>query len=335
MLQIGYGAAMTDLSTTYMGLSLANPIIAGSSGLTGTAKGVQEAEAGGAAAVVLKSIFEEEIASEYAEVLAEAKAKGMSLESYDYYDYEIRGDRIAAYKDLVREAKTSVSIPVIASVNCTYSREWTSFAKELERAGADGLELNMFFLPSDLKRSSEEREREYFAVVERVRKEVRIPVALKVSPYFSTLAQMIQKLSKTGVSALVLFNRFYSIDFDVETLAVTAANALSTPAEIAAPLRWIALMSNRVGCDLAASTGIHDGTAVIKQLLAGARAVQTVSSLYKNGVGAIRAMLVELEAWMDRHGFKAIADFRGKMSQAASEDPAVYERVQFMKQYGA
>jgi dihydroorotate dehydrogenase (fumarate) len=146
---------------------------------------------------------------------------------------------------------------------------------------------------------------------------------------------MIQKLSKTGISALVLFNRFYSIDFDVEKLVVTAANALSTPAEIATPLRWIALMANRVGCDLAASTGIHDGAAVVKGLLAGARAVQTASALYKNGAGAVRGMLAELENWMDRHGFKAIADFRGKMSQAASEDPAVYERVQFMKQYGA
>ena len=333
--QSWYGARMTDLSTTYMGLHLAGPIIVGSSGLTGSVKGVREAEAGGAAAVVLKSIFEEEIAAEYADALTEAKAKGMSLESYDYYDYEIRGNRIAEYTDLVRESKKSLSIPVIASVNCTYSREWTSFAKELERAGADGLELNMFFLPSDLARSSEEREREYFAIVEKVRKEIRIPVALKISPYFSTLAQMITRLSKTGVSALVLFNRFSSIDFDVEKLAVTAAGSLSTPAEIALPLRWVAIMANRVSCDLAASTGIHDGTAVVKALLAGAKAVQAVSTLYTAGPGAIRAMLKDVEAWMDRHGFKTIADFRGRMSQAASENPAIYERVQFMKQYGS
>lgn len=325
---------MTDLSTTYMGLHLSGPIILGSSGLTGSVAGLREAEAGGAAAVVLKSIFEEEIAAEYADALTDAKARGMSLESYDYYDYEIRGNRIAEYKDLVRESKKSLSIPVIASVNCTYSREWTVFAKELERAGADGLELNMFFLPSDLARSSEEREKEYFAIVERVVKDLHIPVALKISPYFSTLAQMITRLSRTGVSALVLFNRFFNIDFDVEKLAVTAGGSLSAPSEIALPLRWVALMANRVSCDLAASTGIHDGAAVIKALLAGAKAVQTVSAVYRNGAGSIRGMLTELEAWMERHGFKTLADFRGRMSQAASENPAIYERVQFMKRDG-
>jgi dihydroorotate dehydrogenase (fumarate) len=325
---------MPDLSTTYMGLKLKNPIIVGSSGLTSTVKGVEDAAEGGAAAVVLKSIFEEEIAAEYEGVLAEAKAKGMSLESYDYYDYEVRGDRIASYVDLVRQAKKRLVIPVLASINCTYSHEWASFARELESAGADGLELNMFFLPSDLKRSAEEREREYFLVIERVLKQVRIPVALKISTYFSTLAQMIGRLSRTGVRALVLFNRFYSIDFDIEKLTVTGANTLSTPSEMAAPLRWIALMAKRVDCDLAASTGVHDGKGLVKQLLAGAKAVQTVSSLYKNGAGHIAVMLRELEDWMSRHGFRAIPDFRGKMSQAESEDPAVYERVQFMKHFG-
>jgi dihydroorotate dehydrogenase (fumarate) len=325
---------MQDLSTTYMGLKLKNPLIAGSSGLTGTLQGVIDAEEGGAAAVVLKSIFEEEIAAEYEGVLTEAKEKGLSLESYDYYDYEVRGDRIESTVELVREAKSRLAIPVLASINCTYSHEWASFAKELESAGADGLELNMFFLPSDLKRSAEEREREYLLVIERVLKQVRIPVALKISTYFSTLAQMIGRLSRTGVKALVLFNRFYSIDFDVEKLTVTGANTLSAPSEMAASLRWIALMAKRVDCDLAASTGVHDGKGLVKQLLAGAKAVQTVSSLYKNGAGHIAVMLRELEDWMSRHGFRAIPDFRGKMSQAESEDPAVYERVQFMKHFG-
>ena len=325
---------MPDLSTTYMGLKLKNPLIAGSSGLTDTVKGVKEAEFGGVGAVVLKSIFEEEIAAEYEGALAEAKGKGLSLESYDYYDYQVRGDRIAEYVDLVRQAKKGVTIPVIASVNCSYSHEWAAFAKELEAAGADGLELNMFFLPSDLKRSAEEREKEYFAVIERVLVQVRIPVALKISSYFSTLAQTIRRLSATGVKALVLFNRFYSIDFDIESLAVTGANMLSTPSEMAASLRWVALMARRVDCDLAASTGVHDGTSLVKQLLAGAKTVHVASTLYKNGTGHAAVMLGELGDWMGRHGFKTLADFRGKMSQAASEDPAVYERVQFMKHYG-
>lgn len=325
---------MPDVSATYMGLHLKNPLIAGSSGLTGTLSSLQALQAGGVAAVVLKSIFEEEIAAEYADVLAKARQKGMSLESYDYYDYQIRGERVAWYVELVRQAKRNLSIPVIASVNCTYSHEWASFARDLEAAGADGLELNMFFLPSDLKRSSEERERDYFLIIERVLKEVHVPVALKISPYFSTLAQMINRLSRTGIAALVLFNRFYSIDFDIEKMAVTASHTLSTGAELAAPLRWVALMSQRVGCDLAASTGVHDGAGLIKGLLAGAKAVQVVSSLYRNGPSNAIKMLEELGDWMDRHGYKALADFRGKMSQAESEDPAVYERVQFMKQFG-
>ena len=325
---------MPDLSTTYMGLRLQSPLIAGSSGLTGTVASLREVQAGGASAVVLKSIFEEEIAAEYGSVLQEAARKGMSLESYEYYDYQIRGERVANYVELVRQAKKELTIPVIASINCTYSHEWASFAGELEKAGADGLELNMFFLPSDLARSSEEREKEYFLIVDRVLKQVRIPVSLKISSYFSTLAQIIDRLSRTGVAALVLFNRFYSIDFDVEKMILTESNALSSASELATSLRWIALMSKRVHCDLAASTGVHDGVGLVKQLLAGAKAVQVVSSLYRNGSGQMGVMQRELSEWMDRHGYKTIADFRGKMSQAESGDPAAYERVQFMKHFG-
>jgi dihydroorotate dehydrogenase (fumarate) len=324
---------MPDLSTTYMGLRLKNPLIAGSSGLTGTPEGIRELQEGGVAAVVLKSIFEEEIAAEYDDAVSEAARKGMSLESYDYYDYEVRGAHVSQYVDFIRKAKAAASIPVIASVNCTYSHEWASFAKDIEGAGADGLELNMFFLPSDITRSSDEREKDYLQIVERVLKQVRIPVALKISSSFSTLAQMIGRLSKTGVAALVLFNRFYSIDFDIDKIAVTGTSGLSSPAELAGPLRWVALMSRRVGCDLAASTGVHDGVGLIKMLLAGAKAVQASSAFYKNGAGAARSMLDELSAWMDRHGFKALGDFRGRLSQAESVNPGVYERVQYMKHY--
>ena len=325
---------MPDLSTTYLGLALKNPVIVGSSGITASLDGLKTAEAGGAAAVVLKSIFEEEIAADYQEVLIAAKAKGMSLESYDYYDYEVRGNRVASAVELVRQAKAALRIPVIASVNCTYSHEWASFATELEQAGADALELNMFFLPSDLKRSSEEREREYFRIVERVLSQIRIPVALKISPYFSTLAQMVERLSRTGVAGIVLFNRFFAIDFDIEKLKVTSTNMLSDPVELALPLRWIALMARRVGCDLAGSTGVSDGKSVIKLILAGAKAVQVVSALQRLGPEHTAAICSEVDQWMGRHGYRTLSDFRGVMSQAASEDPAVYERVQYMKHFG-
>jgi dihydroorotate dehydrogenase (fumarate) len=325
---------MADLSTTYMGLALRNPIIVGSSGLTGSVKGVQELEGSGAGAVVLKSIFEEEIVYEMDDVLKEAAAKGLNMDQFDYYDYEIKGEKLDKYAALVRGCKQAVSIPVIASINCTFSHEWTYYAKNLQAAGADALELNMFFLPTDLSRSAEEMERAYFEVVAKVKKELSIPIALKISYYFSCLGSMIQKLSGQGIAALVLFNRFYSPDFDIEKLRVVPTNVYSTPGELPVSLRWVALMSQKVDCDLAASTGVHDGKAVIKQLLAGAQAVQVVSALYRNGKAHIRTMLEELEAWMNRHGYGRLEDFRGKMSQEKSANPALYERVQFMKYFG-
>ncbi len=326
---------MADLSTTYLGLHLKNPLIVGSSSLTARLAGIKEVEAAGAGAVVLKSIFEEEIAAEYESVLAEAKSKGYNPASYDYYDYEIRGGRLQSATELLRMAKKSVSIPVIASINCTYSHEWASFARQLEEAGADALELNMFFLPSDLKRSSEEREAEYLRVVEKVRANTRLPLALKISFYFTSLAQMVAKLSQTGVAGLVLFNRFAAIDFDIEKLSVIPASPLGGTADAALALRWIALTSKRVKCDMAASSGVYDGAGMAKMILAGARAVQGVSALYKNEGRAIGTILGDLAQWMDRKGFATIESFRGKLSQAASEDPAAYERVQFMKHFGA
>ena len=325
---------MVDLSAKYMGLQLRNPIIVGSSGLTGSVRSVKELEQCGAGAVVLKSIFEEEIVYEMDDVLKEAAAKGLRMEQFDYYDYELKGEKLDKYRELIQGCKEAVSIPVIASVNCTYSHEWTYYAKKIQAAGADGLELNMFFLPTDLSRSTEEIERAYFEIVEKVKKEVSIPIALKISYYFSSLGSMIQKVANQGISALVLFNRFYSPDFDIEKLRVIPTHVYSTPGELPISLRWVAIMSQKVSCDLAASTGVHDGEALIKQLLAGAKVVQVVSALYKNGKKHIRTMLDELEAWMNRHGYGRLDSFCGKMSQERSSDPAVYERVQFMKYFG-
>lgn len=325
---------MVDLSTEYLGLKLKNPLIAGSSGLSATAKGVREFEENGAAAVVLKSIFEEEIMYEYEDILREASQEGVNLDQFDYYDFELKSGKIKKYTDLIAECKKSVSIPVIASINCVYSHEWASFAKQLEEAGADALELNMFFLPSEFDRTTEEKEKAYFQIIEKVQKEVKIPIALKISYYFSNLGPMIQNLSNTGIAGLVLFNRFYSPDFDLEKLEVVSSNVFSNPSDVTISLRWIGIMSERVNCDLAASTGVHDGAALIKQILAGANAVQVVSALYKHGKGHIATMLETLEEWMKKKGFKSLSDFRGKLSQAKSSNPAVYERVQFMKYFG-
>jgi dihydroorotate dehydrogenase (fumarate) len=324
---------MADLTTQYLGLRLKNPIIAGSSGLSRTAKGVKALAENGAGAVVLKSIFEEEILFEYEDILKEAGKEGVNLDQFDYYDYELKSNKIEKYTHLIADSKNSVDIPVIASINCVYSHEWTSFAKQLQEAGADALELNMFFLPSEFDRTTEEKERAYFEIIEKVQKEISIPLSLKISYYFSNLGPMIQKLSETGIAGLVLFNRFYSPDFDIEKFEVPS-NVFSNPSDLAISLRWIAIMSERVNCDLAASTGVHDGVALIKQILAGADAVQVVSALYQQGKERIGSMLETLEEWMARKGFESLSDFRGKMSQAASSNPAAYERMQFMRYFG-
>ncbi len=325
---------MADLSTGYLGLKLRNPIIVGSSGLTATVAGVREAELAGAGAVVLKSIFEEEIAAEHEEAMQGAAARGSGREAWEYYDYELRGQKLSEYAELIRQARAGSGIPVIASVNCTWSHEWTQYARAIEEAGADALELNMYFLPSDMTRSSEERELQYFTVVERVRKAVQIPLALKISPYFTSLGRVIQRLSRSGVQALVLFNRFAPLDFDLEKVQLATGAPLSTSAELATTLRWVALMANRVSGDLCASTGIADGAGVVKTLLAGARAVEVVSALYRGGMAHLKRMLAEVEQWMAAHDYGSIAGFRGRLSQAASEDAAAFERVQFLRRYG-
>jgi dihydroorotate dehydrogenase (fumarate) len=323
-----------DISTTYLGLTLPSPVIAGSSGLTGSVDKIIAFARHGAGAVVLKSIFEEEIYFEQEDIIKEAEAEGVNLDQFDYYDFHLKGQKLDHYIELIKGAKQAVDIPVIASINCVYSHEWTAFAHQIEGAGADALELNMFFLPSDFERTAREQEDAYFEIIEKITAAVSIPVALKISYYFSNLGPMIQRLSRTGVAGLVLFNRFFSPDIDIETFKVKPSFVFSTPAELALSLRWIGIMARKVDCDLVASTGVHDGAALIKELLAGAKAVQTVSSLYQKGPGHIETMIADLKAWMQRHEFASLYDFRGQMSQEAASNPAIYERVQFMRYFG-
>jgi len=325
---------MIDLSTKYLGLTLRNPLIVGSCGLTNSINDIKDIESKGAGAIVLKSIFEEEIILEFEQELKNVAFDENNLEYYDYFDYKIKEDNIKKYIALIESCKKEVQVPVIASVNCISSTEWVFFAKKIQEAGASALELNAFILPSDMERSSKETEQIYFDIIKKVRKEVSIPISLKISYYFSNLAKMIKQLSETEVDGIVLFNRFYSPDFDLDNRRVISTNVLSSPEDLAISLRWIAIMANRVNCDLAASTGVHDGSALIKQLLAGATAVQAVSTFYKNGTGHISRMLSDLETWMKVNNYQSINDFRGLMSQVKSHNPAVIERVQFMKYFG-
>ncbi len=324
---------MVDLTTKYLGLTLKNPIIVGSSGLTDSPEKIKKLEENGAAAVVIKSIFEEEITHEYEKIVAEEASNRYKDEFLDYLDYRIKSENIDRYTKLIAEAKKAVDIPVIASVNCSSKHEWTNFATAFEEAGADALEVNIFILPSDMSKSPEEIEKTYFDIVSKLKEKIKIPIALKISYYFTSLAQTIQKLSSSGVAGIVLFNRFYSADIDIEKMTITSSNVFSKPDELSLSLRWIAIMSNRVNCDLAASTGIHDGAAIIKQLLAGANAVQVVSSIYNKGPERIQNMLKDLKKWMISNNFETIDQFRGKLSQENSGNPAVYERVQFMKYF--
>ena len=325
---------MTDLTTNYMGFRLKNPVIAGSCGLTSNLDDIVKLYKAGAAAVILKSLFEEEIRIELEKESKKMRQEGFlypeTLDFYDTYDVE---DTLTGYLRLIRECKQKMDIPVFASINCVSADKWPYYASTLQDAGADALELNAFILPSSFDTRSPENEKLYFDIAAAVKKEVTIPVAMKISYYNAGLAAFIRDLSYSGIAGLVLFNRFYSPDIDLEKMEVVATHVFSSPTDLPVSLRWIAMMHGRVGCSLAASTGVHDGKALIKQLLAGADAVQVVSALYRNGVNAVTAMLTELSEWMSRKHYSTIDEFRGILSCRNAPDPAAYERVQFMKHF--
>lgn len=324
---------MVNLATTYMGLKLKNPIIIGSSGLTNSVENIKEAAANGAAAVVLKSLFEEQIHHAASNTLQQNETGNYYPEAEDYIRNYTRLNDVDNYIKLIRDSKKAVDIPIIASINCVSSHEWIDFAHKIEEAGADALELNIFILPSDPHREAEDNEKIYFEILEKLTKTIKIPIAVKISYYFSSLSKMALKLSWTGISGLVMFNRFFSPDIDIEKFEIKATNVFSQPGELSISLRWVAMLSTKVHCDIAASTGIHDGKAVIKQLLAGAKAVQVASAIYKKGFKEVTLMLDELEEWMTRHNFKSVDEFIGKMSVKKADNPAAYERVQFMKHF--
>lgn len=325
---------MPNISTTYLGLELKSPIVAASSGLTSTVDDIKKIEKAGAGAVVLKSLFEEEIVIDMERDMRRMQSENFLYpETMDYYENFDVEDTLSNYLKLITECRKEVGIPVIASINCITAHNWPYFAKSLQDAGVEAIELNIFSLPSDIDREGIDNEKVYFDVVEAVLKEVSIPVSVKISSYFSNLANVITRLSKTGIAGIVLFNRFYSPDIDVDNMEVIPTHIFSQEYEYTMPLRWIAITSNRVECDLAATTGIHDSRTMLKMILAGAQVVQVASTLYKNGVDVIDRYNHELEKWMEKHEFETLADFRGSLSQSNANNPAGYLRVQYMKQF--
>jgi len=326
---------MINLSTEYLGLKLKNPIIAASSGLTGSLEGIRNLEKSGAAAVVLKSIFEEEILSQAEKDSGDAEKNPLIYselsETLDYIDLHVKEDRLGSFLELIRSAKKECEIPIIASVNCVSGEDWVHFAGKMEEAGADALELNLFLNPADFK--NKEFEKAYFTLISKVLEKVKIPVSIKISRYFTRLGLSAKALSESGVDGIVIFNRFYTPDIDIDSMELISGKMFSTPEENMETLRWTAILSSRISCDLAASTGIHRGEDVIKMLLAGATVCQLASTLYQNGPDQIGRMLKRVEKWMSDKGFESLEQFRGKTAAAYGDDPAAFERMQFMKHY--
>lgn len=328
---------MADLTTKYMGLTLRNPIVIASSGLTDTFSKIAELERNGAGAIVLKSLFEEQIFLEAEHNLKEARKNNLIYaefsETFDYIDVHTNEKELGKYLDIIKQAKKELTIPLIASVNCISDIGWTGFAKQIEKAGADALELNIFIMPFGFVKNCDEIEQEYYKILKKIKHEINIPVAVKISPYFTNLGKVIMNLETGGANSVVLFNRFASPDIDIENIKVSTAEVFSNPAEMNNSLRWVAILAKRLKIDIAASSGIHDGRAMIKQILAGASVVEVASALYKNGISYITEMLNSLENWMDKKGFNYIEQFKGKLSQDKHSHPDVYERLQFMKYF--
>lgn len=323
---------MANLQTNYLGLTLKNPVIVSSSGLTSTVESIQKLETNGAAAVVLKSLFEEQILQE---------AGSLSLhsdypEAEDYLRGYVTSNSVEKYLNLISKAKKAVSIPVIASINCFSASKWIDFAAKIQEAGADALEVNVFLLPTDIKKTAESYESIYFTLAEKLKKVISIPVTFKLGNHFTNPLRIIEQLWFRDVKGVVLFNRFFAPDIDIEKLDVNSAEVFSNPADIRDSLRWVALASHAIPhIDISASTGVHSGEAVVKMLLAGASTVQVCSVLYKNGPAYLKSMIDFLNQWMDRKGYKEINEMQGTMNYGKIGDPEVYERSQFMKYYSS
>lgn len=321
---------MPNLEVEYLGLKLKNPVIVSSSGLTSTVDKIRSLEKAGAGAVVLKSLFEEQINYEAGSLIMDHDYP----EAEDYIRNYTKDHSVGNYLDLIEEAKKTVSIPVIASINCVSASDWVGFSQRIEEAGADALELNVYFLPTDRLTSSVDFENVYYELASKVTKIINIPVSVKLGNNFTNVLAIIDRLHAQGIKGVVMFNRFYEPDIDIERMKLTAADIFSNPSDLRHVLRWVALVSDKIRVmDISASTGVHSSEAVIKQILAGAKTVQVCSLLYKNGIKEVSNLLGGLQEWMDRKGYEEISDFRGKMSYKNIPDPTAYERSQFMKYF--
>ena len=322
-----------DLKTTYLGLQLRTPLVASASPLSEEVDSIKRLEDAGASAVVLYSLFEEQIIQEQYELhhhLTEG-TEGFA-EALTYFpepeDFKMGPEQ---YLEHIQKAKAAVNIPVIASLNCASIGGWTSFATQMEQAGADALELNIYNIPTDPDVTSAEIEDGYINIVKAVRQAVKIPIAIKLSPYFTNMANLAKRMDDAGANGLVMFNRFYQPDIDLESLEVRPNVLLSTSQELRVPLRWIAILYGRIRADMAATTGVHQAEDALKLLMVGANVTMMASALMRYGIGHIRAIEQELSEWLEAHEYVSVRQMQGSMSQQYVSDPSAFERAQYMR----
>ncbi len=322
-----------DLQTTFMGLKLQHPIVASASPFSESVDNIKRMEDAGAAAVVMFSLFEEQLKHESA-AMEHLMASGTNsyAESLSFFP-EVEDARAGPedYLELIRRASEAVDIPIIGSLNGITSEGWTETAKMMEEAGAKGIELNVYYIPADLNLSGREVEQRYLDVVKAVKSAVSIPVALKLGPFFSAFANIAKQFDEAGADALVLFNRFYQPDFDLDKLEVVTNLTLSTPNEIRVPLLWIAVLYGRIAASLAATRGVTSAVEVVKYIMAGADAVMTTSALLKRGIEFLTVLLDDLKAWMEERGYESVDQMKGSMSHKHCADPSAFERANYIK----
>jgi dihydroorotate dehydrogenase (fumarate) len=327
------GHQMADLTTTYLGLTLRNPLVASASPLSKRLDTVRRLEDAGAAAIVMYSLFEEQITHESLELDHYLRVGSQSYaESLSYFpDLDTYNMGVEPYLDHLRRIKQAAQIPIIGSLNGVSSGGWVDYAKRIEEAGADALELNIYYLPADPRLSATELEQGYVSLAADVCAQVAIPVAVKLSPFFTSLPHLAQRLVGAGARGLVLFNRFYQPDFDLDALEVVPGIELSTSRDLLLPLRWIAILYGRVATEFALTSGVHTARDALKGVMAGASVVMLASELLAHGTARLTTILADIEHWMEEHEYDSIEQMRGSMSQRSVAEPAAFERANYMK----
>lgn len=322
-----------DLTTTYMGLQLRSPLVPSASPLSEDIDNIKRMEDAGAAAVVMHSLFEEQLRQERYELHHHLTHGTESYPEALTYFPESHSFRVGSeeYLNHIQRAKEKINIPLIASLNGSSVGGWTNYARQIQQAGADGLELNVYYVPTDMDLTGEQIEQAYIEILRSVKAAVTIPVAIKLSPYFTNMANMARRLDNAGANALVLFNRFYQPDINLKTLEVEPNVLLSTPQSMRLPMRWIAILYDRINASLAATSGIHKGQDAIKLLMAGANITMLCSVLLRHGIDQIRAIEQEMREWMIEHEYESVRQLQGSMSQKNCPDKSAFERAQYMR----